>query len=258
MTFTLGFTPDFPPGVGSPMQYSDWINAIGGYVQENIVDPTQAAPFITGSRYNTIVPRCIEYAEFRIYREPDLDFLACRQEAVLTAAMGVRTLAKPNTMLVVEEARIIPVGNNGTGLPLRRMSNAAINQAFPLSGANAQPVYWSQISDTNLIFGPTPDQNYTIKVYGTFQPMALSSTNTTTFLTQWFPDLFLAATMIFLTGYQKNLGDAIGQPAPGGGSWETYYEALKAGGAVQEARKKAQSAGWSPSAPTSVATPPRA
>ena len=238
------------------MNYTDWTTALAGYLPENLANAASQMPFVSGSRYNAVLPRCIEYAELRIYRHPDLDFLATRASATATCAIGVRGVVKPSNLIVVEEANIIlpPVGAQNVNLvqpptgdvpdgagttraPLTRTSTAFINTAYPAQGFQQQPGYYAQVDDGDFILGATPDQAYVIEFYGTQRPTALSYINPTTFLTLYLPDLFLAASMIWMSGYQKTFGAMSGDPQQGM-TWEQYYGELKRGAATEEARKK--------------------
>jgi hypothetical protein len=91
--------------------------------------------------------------------------------------------------------------------------------------------------------GPCPDQAYNVEVYGTYRPATLSATNPNTPLTVLLPDLFLAASMIFMSGYQKNFGAQADDPKMAA-SWESQYEKLMMGATSEEFRKKFQSSTW--------------
>ncbi len=70
------------------------------------------------------------------------------------------------------------------------------------------------------------------------------------------PDLFWAASMIFMAGYNQNYGamsDNTGQAM----AWQTQYDRIIKSAAIEEARKQFQSQGWTAQAPAPVATPPR-
>jgi hypothetical protein len=94
-----------------------------------------------------------------------------------------------------------------------------------------------------IILGPWPDANYQVEVIGTIRPTPLSATNTTTFLTTYLPDLFLAASMIFASGYQRDFGSQADNPQQSA-SWEMQYEKLFASANAEELRKKFSGLGW--------------
>jgi hypothetical protein len=113
-------------------------------------------------------------------------------------------------------------------------------------------------TQTSIIVGPWPDQAYPVEVVGTIHPAPLSSTNVTTILTQYLPDLFFAASMAAGAGYLQNFGAAQAVDNPGMGvTWEAKYQALKQSAAVEEARKKGEAEGWSTEQPSQIASPPR-
>ena len=247
------------------MLYSDWVTALGGYLPENINNANLPQPFIIGSRYNAVIARCIEYAELKMYRDPDLDFLAIRTpdgSSTTACAAGTRAVAIPTGMVVVESVNVItpagsaPGATGTTRTPLTWVSVPFINRAWPTVALQQQPEHVARTDDGNVIVGATPDQAYTLEFYGTVRPTPLSYTNVSTILTLNFPDLFLAASMIFMSGYQKTFGAMSGDPQQGM-TWNQYYEELKKGAQVEEARKKSQSAAWTPMVPTPIATPPR-
>jgi hypothetical protein len=84
----------------------------------------------------------------------------------------------------------------------------------------------------------------------------MSSTNKTTFISLYLPDVFIMASMVYISGYQRNFGRQSDDPAMAQ-SYESQYQALLRGAAVEEARKKFEASGWTSQAPTAVATPSR-
>jgi hypothetical protein len=64
------------------------------------------------------------------------------------------------------------------------------------------------------------------------------------------------ASMIFISGYQRNFGRQSDDPQMAQ-SYETQYMTLLKGATVEEFRKKYQSSGWTSMSPSPVATPGR-
>jgi hypothetical protein len=112
------------------------------------------------------------------------------------------------------------------------------------------------ITDQTIIVGPPPDAAYTMEVVGTIRPAPLSVSNTTTYLTQYLPDLFFAESLVFGYGYLKDFGAATDDPR-GSTTWESHYQALWQSANTEENRKKYAAQAWTPKQPTSLATPPR-
>jgi hypothetical protein len=64
------------------------------------------------------------------------------------------------------------------------------------------------------------------------------------------------ASMIFVSGYQRNFGRQSDDPAMSQ-SYESQYQALLRGATVEEYRKKFAASGWTSISPSPVATPGR-
>ena len=214
----------------------------------------------TDSNFQTFLPGCIDYAEQRLYRE--LDLAATRvtdTSATLTPDVRTTTLSTTSgKFVVVEELNVLtPVGavSSGTRNPVRFVSKQFIDALYPTAASSVAgvPQFASVLSDTNVLFGPTPASSYTIEVIGTIRPTPLSSSNTTTFLSNYLPDLLIAASMIFASKYMRDFSE--GQGA--GSNWSAEYDKLMMSAAVEEARKLYQSQGWTAEQPRPATTPER-
>lgn len=226
---------------------------------------TMAVVEETNSAFVEILPQMITYAENRIYR--DLDLLQTSTSVTgyaLTA--GTRSLSIPEgTLVVSEQINIItPAGQTDPDA-----AAATRNSCLPTtkefldivygsnSSANrAMPRYFVPFNDNLFYFGPVPDQNYYVEIVGTRRPDSLSVSNTTTFLSLYFPDLMIMASMIYVSGYQRNFGRANDDPQMAV-TYESQYQTLLRSAAVEEARKKFEASGWSSQSPSPVATPTR-
>lgn len=211
------------------------------------------------SNFENIIPRMIEYAELRIYRE--LDFLNTRSAPTLLCTSGSRNATVPATIVVLESVNLIsPAGTtnpeSGTRVPLERVSVDFLNFTWPTAATTGTPAKYALLSDTGMRLAPTPSGAFTLECVGTTRPTALSPTTTTTFISTYLPDLFLAASMIFGSGYQKNYGSQADDPKMAQ-SWESQYQALKAGVNLETIRQKAESVQWTPFQPSPAANQPR-
>jgi len=119
-----------------------------------------------------------------------------------------------------------------------------------------QPLYFVPFNETLFFVGPVPDQAYPVEVVGTYRPNSLSTTNTSTFISLYLPDVFIMASMIYISAYQRNFGRANDDPQMAI-TYESQYQALLKSAIVEEARKQFESAGWSSQSPAAVATPSR-
>jgi hypothetical protein len=119
-----------------------------------------------------------------------------------------------------------------------------------------KPQYFVPFNETLFYVGPVPDQAYPVEVVGTYRPNSLSVSNTTTFISLYLPDIFIMASMIYISAYQRNFGRANDEPQMAV-TYESQYQALLKSAVVEEARKKFESSGWSSQSPAPVATPTR-
>ena len=108
-----------------------------------------------------------------------------------------------------------------------------------------------------MLVAPIPDQAYSFTVVGTQRFPTLSSTNTTTFISQYLPDVFIMASMIYIAAYQRNFTSAASNDPQMAVTYETQYQALLKGAMVEEARKKFEASGWTSQAPALAASPTR-
>jgi hypothetical protein len=186
------------------------------------------------------------------------------RDATGALAAGNRNFTLPTAQgvfLVVEDINAItPVTETnpdlGTRNPLLPVSKEFLDALYPSNVGAGVPRYFAPVTQSAYIVGPWPDAAYHLEVVGTQRPAPLSATNTHTLLTDYFPDLFMAASMVFACGYQQNFS-AMGDNPASALSWESHYKSLFGSAAVEEMRKKHASEGWSSKQPDPIATPAR-
>lgn len=234
-----------------PSTYTDFVSTMA----------TMTAIDAGNSDFVTILPSAITYAENRIYRELDLISEDVRDSSA-TTSQNVRNFTVPNTIgnfQVINQINIItPAGSapeDGTRNPCTPVSLPVLDSIWPGSAGAAVPnqfAYISQASQSNqpnwsdqanIVFGPWPNDAYTVEVVGKIIPVPLSVSQTTTFLTLYYWDLFVAASMVFMSGYLKNYG-ASSDDVRSAISWESQYQALKESASGWEARKRFAGASW--------------
>ena len=197
------------------------------------------------SDFVAIVPSIIDYAEQRLYRE--LDLLATVVPQTLTATALARTLSLSGAsqyIVTVQDVNIItPVtvtnADLGTRNQCERASKEYLDAVWNSATGAAIPRVYALRDNQTVLFGPWPDQAYSVEVVGTIRPLPLynAAESGGTFLSLYLPDLFMAAAMIFASGYQKNFGSQSDDPRMAQ-SWETQYQALFASANAEEIRKK--------------------
>lgn len=196
----------------------------------------------TDPNFITILPSIIDYAEQRPYRELGLLTTVVRQTGTLTANSRDFTLPTGSGRFVTVDGINVytPVSTTTLRHALVKTTRDFVDVAWPTetaASAATVPVYYAMITDQTVIFGPPPGAAFTAEVVGFIRPTPLSVSNTTTFLTSFLPDLFLAASMVFASGYQKNFGSQSDDPRASQ-SWESQYQTLKASADNEETRKK--------------------
>jgi hypothetical protein len=216
------------------------------------------------ANFLTILPQTITYAENRMYR--DLDFLFTSDTYVAALSVGNRVLTIPEgTFVVTDQINVItpvgqsnPDGSNATRLPCLPSTKEFLDAVYGSSIAanRGVPKYFVPFNDNVFLFGPVPDQAYSVEIVGTYRPASLSASNTETFISKYLPDLFIMASLIYISGYQRNFGRASDEPQMAV-TYESQYQALLKGAAVEEARKKFEASAWSSQSPSPVATPNR-
>ena len=233
--------------------YNSWLTAAA---QQIVVDATMP-------EYLAIVPSAIDYAEQRIYRELDLLNTVVRDSSA-QLSVGTRNFTLPQSLgrfVVTNGINVIsPAGQTnpdlGTRNPMTPVSRDAMDVLWTPATSAAMPMSYAMVTDQQIIVGPFPDQAYTVEVIGTIRPNPLSATNQSTYLTLYLPDLWLAATMIFLTGWQQNFGAQSDNPQMAV-SWSSTYDKLFASANIEEQRKRYSAGGWGSLSPTPIATPSR-
>lgn len=247
------------------LTYSSYLVALENFLVMN--DATGIADL------TAVLPNIIDFAEQRIYRE--LDFLTTETTAVGPSTANSRNVTIPSTVIVLQDINFItPVGANPDDVgavrnPVLRTVPSFVNytwsQGTSTNGTPSVPQYYALLNltttnptgnTTNMLVAPAPDAAYKVEFVGTVRPTPLSATNTTTFLSTYLPDLFLACSMIYAAGYQQNFSQDGTTPGMAD-YWEKQYQNLKGSAEVEEARKKSQSQGWTTMQPSPVATPPR-
>lgn len=227
------------------MNYSGYITEIADLMAlgTTITNPAIAAPS-TDDNFNDIISGMIDYAEQRIYRELNLLATVVRDSTTNLTA-NTRSFTLPSSLgrfVAVQGINVItPVGSGtttGTRNPLVHHTREFLDFYAPEQVvAHALPKAYAMVTDQVIIVGPSPDAAYTVEVIGTIRPTPLSASNATTTLTLYLPDLFIAASMIFASAYQKNFGAQSADPAQAQ-SWENQYKTLFASADAEEMRKR--------------------
>jgi hypothetical protein len=241
---------------------------------------TMAVVAETDPAFITILPQMITYAENRMYRDIDFMFTSTSLHGVsFILTPGNRNLSfninlasnldsASGTFVVSEQINLLTdaAGNAASTtnpdacvrVPLLPTTKEFLDAVYgsSLAANRGKPEYFVPFNETLFFVGPVPDQAYPVEVVGTYRPNSLSATNTSTFISLYLPDVFIMASMIYISAYQRNFGRANDDPQMAV-TYESQYQGLLKSAIVEEARKKFDAAGWSSQSPATVATPTR-
>jgi len=199
---------------------------------------------VTDPGYQAMIPNCLDDSELFLQRKLDLVDSTVRDSSA-TFTLSTRNFVLPTslgTYIVAEQLNVItPAGTtnpeNGTRNPLIPASIDTLDFLWPSSNGSTRPVYFSMMDQDTAIVGPWPDATYTVEVVGTQRFTPLYVSQTTSPLSVFFPDLLLAASLVFASGYQRNFGSMADDPKTAM-SWKQHLDDLLNDAQTEEARKK--------------------
>ena len=158
---------------------------------------------------STIIDGFIENAEFKILREVDSD--NNRRYATANLITSDRFISRPAGLLIVRSAQI--VDSDGSSQPNNRdflqFRDTSFMSEFNPTEATGVPKYYSLWDEQNIVVAPTPDATYTIQLNYILKDPGLSATNTTTYLSQNFPNGLLYACLVEAYGFLKGPVDML-------------------------------------------------
>jgi hypothetical protein len=233
-----------------PYNYTTFVAQLALEAQFNASDPNFLAN----------LPSCIDYATNRITRELNLlSTITSNSTIVTSVGSRVVNLAALNPVFnTLQDINVItPAGTTnpdlGGRVPLTIQSRAFMNAVYgtaPAAGGTAAtPQYFAMVTDQIIQVGPYPDAAYTLEIIGTVRPTPLSPTNATNWISIYLPDLFLAAAMIFMSGFMRSFGQQADDPKLAM-SWEDQYTKLRDSAGVEDAMRKYFSTGWTAQLPS--------
>ena len=157
----------------------------------------------------TIVDGIINDAEFRILREVDSD--NNRRYATANVLTSTRFIDTPTNALIIRSAQI--VDSDGTASADNRdflqFRDTSFMSEFNPTGATGVPKYYSWWDQDTIVMAPTPDATYTIQLNYVLKDPGLSATNTTTYLSTYFPNGLLYACLAEAYGFLKGPVDML-------------------------------------------------
>tara|TARA_X000001388_G_scaffold51181_1_gene37063 strand:- start:885 stop:1550 length:666 start_codon:yes stop_codon:yes gene_type:complete len=152
----------------------------------------------------TIVNDFIEHAESRIFRNADLDVFKKYKTANLTIGDPFVAMpgATPSTFAFVRYIQIF--GTNNIRISLEKKDSSFINEYIPNRTTTGTPKYYANWDNDTILLAPAPDAAYTVELAYNAQETGLSSSNTTTWVSNNVPEMLLYACLVEAFKFLKN------------------------------------------------------
>ena len=158
---------------------------------------------------DNILNGIIENVEFKILRDVDSD--NNRRYATANLITSDRFINRPAGLLVVRSAQI--VDSNGSSEPENReflqYRDTSFMSEFSPTESTGGPKYYGWWDQDTIVIAPTPDAAYTIQINYILKDPGLSATNTTTYLSTYFPNGLLYACLAEAYGFLKGPVDML-------------------------------------------------
>jgi len=222
----------------------------------------------TDPNFVALIPQMLNYAELRIQR--DLDLLPMQGQMSYQMQAGDFQVQIPTQDFVVVQN--ITIIKSGQYYPLTPVTKEYLQNVYPDATVLGSPQYMAAlggeiISPTLLLMdyliAPAVDNAATAVVTGTIRPASLAqwagapeAATAFTFISSQLPDLLLMASMVYISGYQRNFS-ASGDDPQMAVNYEKQYQTLLKGAMGEELRKRWRASAWSAEAPSPAASPNR-
>lgn len=158
---------------------------------------------------NSICDTFIKNAEYRIFREADADYSREYATSSFNANNKYLLLPDDNTDEGTTTIRrafivrsVIVTNSSSNQVALDPRDDTFITE-YNSSGATGFPKYYSMYRENAIQVAPTPDAAYAVTLDYVYTPDNLSSTNTTTYISQNAPELLLYACLVEAFAYLK-------------------------------------------------------
>jgi hypothetical protein len=256
----------------NPLSFNAWVQAVGVMAVATTQNNSGVWGFVDAPLQN-VLPQILSYSEGRIQR--DIDALQARSSNTYALTVSNNLLQIPiNDFLVLETLEVTQTSGTTVvnSTPLVPVSREFIQNCYSGVFTTGKPKYYALYGDSfgdgantniNVLLGPPPNFAYPVLVTGVIRMPSLyqfanaaQAGTSYTYISQWLPDLLLMASMIFISGYQRNFSANSDDPAMAV-NYEKQYRTLLAGAIAEENRKKGLGSGYSAYSTPVTATPTR-
>jgi hypothetical protein len=208
------------------------------------------------ANFQGIMPMIIDQAEGMLWR--DLDVPAVHDETSVFCSSGNNVVNlgygffTGNLLRTIEDVNLVLP--NGTLAPVIPTSIAFLNAVYTSLASSycGQPQYFARFNDVSFFIRPAPDLAYLMVFQGTARPAALSSSNSSTWLTANVPEMMIAAGMIAAAGYMRDFGAQSDNPQMAV-SWRTQYDYLLRSASAESLGMRFRAEKWTSEKPSPLA-----
>ena len=176
---------------------------------------------------NAVINTFILMTENRILRDIDLDVFKLEVTGNLTA--NNKFLTAPSDILT-HRYMMITSGTDQIFLEFRDTS--FMKEYWANGSTQGTPKYYAVWDQNTFYIAPTPNQNYSVELGYIYRPTQLSSTNTTTWISNNAPEALLYACLIQAYSYTKGPTEMMQYFR------NAYKEAIQGLGAEQQGRRR--------------------
>lgn len=180
------------------MNYTQLVAAVRSYLEADLSQ--------------TDMDNAIQQAERRIYNS--VQFAALRRNVEGTLSAGSPYLACPDDFLAVHSFSV--VDSSGAHEFLLNKDVSFIRAAYPNPADEGTPRYYALFgpqstddAELTFIFGPTPDEAYTVELHYFYYPESIVTAETT-WLGDNFDPVLLYGTLVEVYTFQKGEADLLG------------------------------------------------
>jgi hypothetical protein len=162
---------------------------------------------------NSICDTFIKNSEYKIFRQTDADY--SREYATSSFTANNKYLTLPNddtdegtttTRRAIIVRSVVVTNTSNIQVALEPRDDTFITE-YNSSGSTGFPKYYAMFRENAIVVAPTPSTGYSVLLDYVYTPDNLSSTNTTTYLSQNAPELLLYACLVEAFAYLKGPAD---------------------------------------------------
>ena len=202
---------------------------MAGYTLSNLQSDIRNYTEVDSTVFSAaVLNRFIENAEYRIFYDVPMD--SDRVEYAGTLAADVNTFRVPAGMVFVRGIEVFNSTSSRTGRAywlLKRDRTFISEYVGELTGPEGSqtgqdvtglPKYYAMFGGAtgtasttsgNIIMAPTPDANYLINIHGNVVPTGLETETSGTYISKYFPQGLLYATLVEAYSYLKGPMDML-------------------------------------------------